>query len=202
VLTITATRELAVEILAPLLRDMTAIRTGWWGRPAGDGQYALLGLPAWKGGRLVVVYGVSCAYVPHWEGIRWHWHRTLAQARPDMRVDPVITGLPAEVAISQLRGERAARADARRVLRRLTGPATAFWAATDSPARVRDTALEQAARGISIYSPHPLFVAAFASARLGDLPAARAALDRCASVLEPAALSAAADLLESVVPAD
>ncbi|MFL6074903.1 MAG: hypothetical protein ACJ73S_16015 [Mycobacteriales bacterium] len=200
-LSVAATRELAVAELAPLMRDMTPVRTGWWARPAGDEHFAMLGLLAWKGGRLILAYGVSCAYVPHWPGAEWRWHRTLAQAQPDLWVDSLLTGRPRDVAISQLRGERAAREDARRLLDQMGGTVTAFWAATSTPAGVRDAALAQADPDSRLHTPHPFLVAAFAAARLGDLPGARGLLDRCAHLLPASALATAPALLEQVATA-
>lgn len=200
-LTAARTRELAVAELAPLMRDMTAVGTGWWARPAGDEHFAMLGLLAWKGGRLILAYGVSCAYVPHWPGAEWRWHRTLAQARQDLWVDSLLTGRPQDVAVSQLNDERTARKDARRLLERMGGTVTAFWEATSTPAGVRDAALAQAGPNSALHTPHPYLVAAFATARLGDLPGAGALLDRCAGIVSPKALATAPVLLDEVAPA-
>jgi hypothetical protein len=74
------------EVIEPLVRGMEAVRPAVWVTSLSDEHRALLCIQPYKGAVFELEYGISCSWIPHLEGNRWRWHRTVRQSRRDLWV--------------------------------------------------------------------------------------------------------------------
>ena len=168
----TAAKAAIAEVIEQLTRHMEIVKPGVWARPLSDEHRAMLSVQVYKGGNLELEYGVSCGWVPHLEGKRWRWHKTLKQSRRDLWVDHFTLDAPPSHSISQLHGLEHLRQQAE-IARDAVAPLARRW--WDSVATVQGVLTEalrqEPARGGVVHWRHPGLVAAFSMACLGEIEA-------------------------------
>jgi len=160
--------------LAPLVEPMTAVRSGEWAAPLGDGLTALLTLTALKGRSYDLTYAVCCAWVPVATGSA-RWPRTLKQAQRHLWVGHFTIDAPERPRIITIDGDRALRRTAERTARHVLANAPAWWATVATPTGVLAEAQRQAGSGRRARSAGPRG-RGYTLARLGRPEKARAAL--------------------------
>jgi hypothetical protein len=177
------------EVIEPLVRDMETVRAGVWVRPLSDEHRALLDIAAFKGGTVDLRYGISCSWVPHREGSRWRWHRTLRQSRHDLWVDHFTVDAPPPHRISH-HGLDHLRRQADAAAAAVIPLARHWWDSVTAVPAVLTEACRQEGNGgaTSIHWPRPGLVTAFTLCRLGDSSTAEQHL-RTAGHLDEAELA-------------
>jgi hypothetical protein len=96
-------RAAIAEVIEHLVRDMEAYGRAYGRRRCGEHR-ALLNIQPHEGAVFELEYGISCSWIPHREGNRWQWHRTLKQSRNDLQVSRHTAGAPPRHPISHLDG--------------------------------------------------------------------------------------------------
>ncbi|HEX6875662.1 MAG TPA: hypothetical protein VF165_08390 [Nocardioidaceae bacterium] len=176
-----AARDLLAAAAAVLTAQMQQVRPAVWVRPLGAEHWAVLAVKALKGAQYDLVYGVSCAWVPHVEGDALRWHRTPRRPRLDLWEDHFTAVAPARRWVTGLHGRRTASKQAAGLAQQVSERAPAWWSTVSSPEGILEEARRQAAAPLQVHSPPPRYVAAFTLARLGELAAAE---EELASVTE------------------
>lgn len=169
---VTTAKAAITEVIEPLVRDMEAVRPGVWATSLSDDHRALLSIQPYKGGAFELQYGISCSWVPHLEGSRWRWHKTLRQSRYDLWVDHFTVGAPPCRYISHLHGLDHLRRQAGETLEAVAPLARHWWDSVAETAGVLAEARRQETGPPSIHWPRPGLVTVFTLCRLGDLSAA------------------------------
>jgi hypothetical protein len=169
-ISVAAARMVIAEVIEPLARDMRTIRAGAWARPLSDEHRALLDIQPFKGGTVDLRYGISCSWVPHREGSRWRWHRTLRQSRHDLWVDHFTVDAPPPHPISHHHGLDHLRRQADEAAAEVIPLARHWWDSVAAVPAVLTEARRQEGNGSapSLHWPHPTLVTAFTLCRLGD----------------------------------
>ena len=198
-LSVTTARAVIAEIIEPLIRDMETVRAGVWSRPLSDEHRALLDIVAWKGSTVSLRYGISCSWVPHREGNRWRWHRTLKQSRHDLWVDHwAVDGQPSHY-IDRLHGLDHLRRQADEAVAADLPRARHWWDSVTAIHAVLTEARRQEGTGRTVLRwPHPGLVTAFTLCRLGDPSTAEQHL-RTAGHLKETELAGALERLAELV---
>lgn len=170
IVSVATARTVIAEVIEPLVRDMETVRAGVWARPLSDEHRALLDIVAFKGGTVDLRYGISCGWVPHREGSRWRWHRTLRQSRHDLWVDHFTVDAPPPRPISHYHGLDHLRRQADAAVAAVVPLARHWWASVTTAPAVLTEARRQEGNGsaTSIHWPRPGLVTAFTLCRLGD----------------------------------
>jgi len=197
--TMTVAKAAIAEVIERLTRDMDIVRPGVWAIPLSDEHRAMLSIQAYKGGTFELEYGVSCRWVPHLEGKRWRWHKTLKQSRRDLWVDHFTLDAPPRHAISHLHDLEHLRKQAEMARDTVAPLARRWWDSVATAQGVLTEALRQEpARGV-VHWPHPSLVAAFSMARLGDIEAGTQHLAEAGHLDEPL-LTGALERLSELTP--
>jgi hypothetical protein len=162
------------EVIEPLVRGMEAVRPAVWVTSLSDEHRALLCIQPYKGAVFELEYGISCSWIPHLEGNRWRWHRTVRQSRRDLWVSHFTVDAPSRP-ISHLYGVDHLRRQAEEALEAVAPLARHWWdTVTAIPGVITEARRQENAGGaLSIHWPRPGLVTAFTLCRLGDLPAAK-----------------------------
>jgi hypothetical protein len=192
-----ATAETAItEVIEPLVRSMDAVRPGMWATSLSDEHRALLRIQPYKGGVFELEYGISCSWIPHLEGNRWRWHRTLRQSRLDLWVSHFTVDAPPCHHISHLHGLDYLRRQAEQALEAVAPLARHWWeSVTEIPGVLAEARRQENSVGAgSIHWPRPGLVTAFTLCRLGDLATAERHL-RTAGRLDETELAGALERL-------
>lgn len=189
-------RAVIAEVIEPLILDMETVRAGVWSRPLSDEHRALLDIQPWKGSTVSLRYGISCSWVPHLEGGRWRWHRTLKQSRHDLWVDHFTVDAPPSHYISHLHGLDHLRRQADEAVAADLPQARHWWnCVTAIPAVLTEARRQEGTGGApSLHWPRPGLVTAFTLCRLGDPSAAEQHL-RTAGHLDETELAGALERL-------
>jgi hypothetical protein len=155
-----------------------------------------------KGAVFGLEYGISCSWIPHLEGNRWRWHRTVKQSRRDLWVSHFTVDAPPSRRISHLYGPDHLRRQAEEALEAVAPLARHWWdTITAIPGVITEARCQKNARGaLSIHWPRPGLVTAFTLCRLGDFLAAKRHLVTAGELTEtqlPGALDRLAEIATS-----
>jgi hypothetical protein len=197
-LTPTRAKDAVADVIQPWIEHMEAVRPGRWALPGDREIRPVFAISEYKGGALGLTYGLSLAWVPHFEGNQCRWHRTVRQSRQDLRVEQrALDGAMSAVTMSLLDGEEHLREHARIAIERVGPQAIEWWQTTSDPSSVLAEALRQA-QVPNTHNPRPSYVAAFTHARLGHLESAKSLLER--EAIPGDKLARALSRLDEVVP--